>query len=179
MRFEKVSFEQYKKNVWKSLEVELDKLSDIELKEVNDLTKKEYDDIILPKRAYKGSAGYDIYSPVNFSLESGQSIFIWTGIKVHLDANKALFIYPRSSLGIKYKTHLTNTIGLVDADYIFSDNEGHIGISLTNDSKHPNTLVVKKGDRIAQGVIQKYYTVDDDTPSLGRRTGEGFGSSGR
>lgn len=177
MRFEKVSFEQYKRVVLKN--IELDKLSDIEYKEVNELTKKEYDYIILPKRAYKGSAGYDIYSPVNFSLESGQSIFIWTGIKVHLDANKALFIYPRSSLGIKYNLHFKNVIPVIDADYIFSDNEGHIGLQFVNDSTYPNTLVVKKGDRIAQGVIQKYYTVDDDTPSLGRRTGEGFGSSGR
>lgn len=64
-------------------------------------------------------------------------------------------------------------------DYYFADNEGHIGISLRNDSKYDNTLIVNKGDRIVQGIIQKYYTVEDDVPSLGHREGGGFGSSGR
>ena len=64
-------------------------------------------------------------------------------------------------------------------DYALSDNEGHIGISFRNNSPYQNTLKINKGDRIVQGIITKYYTVEDDTPSLGHRKGNGFGSSGR
>ena len=116
MRFEKVSYEQYFKDVTDKMGIkEIGELSDSEINEIHNLLKEEYNNIILPKRAYRGSAGYDIYSPISFSLEAGQSIFFWTGIRVILDANKVLMIYPRSSLGTKYNTVLTNTIGVVDA----------------------------------------------------------------
>ena len=63
--------------------------------------KKIYEDIIMPSRATKFSAGYDFYSPIDFSLENNQSIFIPTGIRCKMNNDIVLLITPRSSLGFK------------------------------------------------------------------------------
>lgn len=135
-----------------------------------------YEDIILPKRATQGSAGYDFFSVMDFSLSPGTSIKIPTGIKVHLDEDKVLLCFPRSSLGFKYKLKLDNTIGVIDSDYINADNEGHIWVSMTNMSPN-NMLYIHKGDKIFQGIIMNFFTVDDDNAD-GIRTG-GMGSTGK
>lgn len=132
-----------------------------------------YEDIKLPHRATKGSAGYDIYSVTDFHLEPGEFIKIPTGINVSLEDDKFLMIVPRSGLGFKYGTYLANTCGVIDADYINSDNEGHIWVKLGTEK----SIDIKKGDAICQGIISKYYVTDDDD-STEERNG-GFGSTGR
>lgn len=137
-----------------------------------------YDDIKLPRRATKFSAGYDIYATIGFELPPGESIKLPTGIKVSLDENKFLIVVPRSSLGFKYRAQLDNTVGIIDADYYNNpNNEGHIWVKITNDSKRGDTLVINKGDAIAQGIILEYIKSDDDDAD-GVRNG-GLGSTSK
>lgn len=134
-----------------------------------------YDEIKLPKRATKYSAGYDFYAPWTIILEPGYSTKIPTGIRVILDEDKFLGIVPRSGLGFKYRLQLDNTVGIIDADYSSSDNEGHIWIKITNDSREGKTLNIQRGEALAQGIIMQYFKTDDDDAD-GIRNG-GFGST--
>ena len=87
-------------------------------------------------------------------------------------------VVPRSSLGFKYRAQLDNTVGIIDADYYNNpNNEGHIWVKITNDSKRGDTLVVNKGDAIAQGIILEYFKTDDDNAD-GVRNG-GLGSTSK
>lgn len=156
MRFHKISKEQYLKD--------------------NMDTLIQYEDIQLPKRATKYSAGYDIYSVKGFSLAPNETILLPTGIKAQLDFDKFILITPRSGQGFKYKVQLYNTVGIIDCDYFDNDNnEGHIWVKLYNDSPEGKTLTVKQGDAICQGIILKYYTVENDIAEDLRNGG--FGST--
>lgn len=167
MKFERISFEQFL-NDYKSVGDCL--LGDDYIK------THLYDTILLPKRATKGSAGYDFFAPYKFTLGAGETIKIPTGIRVILDDDKFLGIYPRSGHGFKYKVQLFNTIGIVDSDYAQSDNEGHIWVKLYNDSPEGKELVVDYGDAFCQGIIQQFFKVDDDDTTEERNGG--FGSTG-
>lgn len=137
--------------------------------------KRVYESIKLPKRATKGSAGYDFYSPCDYTLQANQTIKIPTGIKSRMDIGWVLMIYPRSGLGFKYRLQLNNTVGVIDSDYIESDNEGHIFIKLTNDTNENKVLNVKAGEGFAQGIFMPFgITMDDDVDGI--RNG-GFGST--
>ena len=132
-----------------------------------------YGEISHPKRATAGSAGYDFFAPQEFSLLPNETIKGATGVRVKIDEGWVLKIYPRSSLGFKYRLRLDNTVGIIDSDYYFADNEGHIFIKITNCGDKP--LTVEKGKAFAQGVFVEYgITIDDDATSI--RTG-GFGST--
>lgn len=134
-----------------------------------------YENIKLPKRATSGSAGYDFFSPVDFSLKPGETIKIPTGIRVEIDISWVLKVYPRSGLGFKYRVQLNNTVGIIDSDYYYSDNEGHIFIKITNDSNENKEVSIKAGDGFAQGIFVEYgITVDDNVTEV--RNG-GFGST--
>ena len=137
------------------------------------LSASDYDSVILPKRATSGSAGYDFFAINDFTLNAGETIKIATGIRVKIDCGWVLKIYPRSSLGFKYRLRLDNTVGIIDSDYYYADNEGHIFIKITNCGDKP--LTVEKGKAFAQGVFVEYgITVDDECDGV--RTG-GFGST--
>ncbi len=137
--------------------------------------KDMYDSLMLPARATKGSAGYDIYAPFSFSLAPGTTIKIPTGIRVKMEEDWVLKIYPRSGLGFKFRLQLNNTVGIIDSDYYHSDNEGHIFIKITNDSNEGKTVDVAAGTGFAQGIFLEYgITVDDE--ACGIRNG-GFGST--
>ena len=159
MKFEKISYEQF----------------------LADLDDRWYDydlDIKIPKRATKHSAGYDIYSVFDFELAPGQTILLPTGIKFDCDSDKFLMVVPRSGQGFKYKVQLYNSVGIIDSDYYNNEkNEGHIWVKLYNDSPEGFTLSVKQGEAICQGIISKYYLVDNDS-SEDVRTG-GFGSTSK
>ena len=133
----------------------------------------DYENICLPKRATAGSAGYDFFAPYSFTLAPNQTIKVATGIRVQIDEGWVLKIYPRSSLGFKYRLRLDNTVGIIDSDYFYADNEGHIFIKVTN--LGDKELVVEQGKAFAQGVFVEFgITVDDDCDGV--RTG-GFGST--
>ena len=134
-----------------------------------------YNDIKLPKRATAGSAGYDFYAPFDITLSPGETIKIPTGIRVQMEVNYVLKLYPRSGLGFKYRLQLNNTVGIIDSDYYYSDNEGHIFAKITNDSNEGKTVTINKGDGFMQGIFIEYgITIDDDTTEI--RNG-GFGST--
>ena len=142
-----------------------------------DESKKIYEDIKLPLRATKYSAGYDFYAPFDFTLKPGETIKIPTGIRAKMREDYALFLLPRSGLGFKYRLQLNNTIGLIDADYFYSDNEGHIFAKITNDANEGKVISVKKGEAFIQGVFLSYgITEDDEVNSI--RNG-GFGSTSK
>ena len=129
--------------------------------------------VILPRRATAGSAGYDFFAPEEFTLLPNETAKIATGVRARIDEGWVLKIYPRSSLGFKYRLRLDNTVGIIDSDYFNADNEGHIFIKITNLGDKP--LTVEKGKAFAQGVFVEYgITIDDD--SVDARTG-GFGST--
>lgn len=141
----------------------------------NHIITEIYNYIKLPQRATTMSAGYDIFSPFDFTLEPGETIKIPTGIRCEMEEGWVLKCYPRSGLGFKYRLQLDNGVGIVDGDYYKSDNEGHIFLKMTNDTKEGKTLHVKAGEGIAQGIFVEYgITVDDDVTEV--RNG-GFGST--
>lgn len=161
-KFYKVSFEQFKEG-----------MSDFNLNEEE--IKKIYENLSLPKRATIGSAGYDFYTPVDITLKPGETIKIPSGIRCEMNPAWVLMLFPRSGLGFKYRLQLNNTVGIIDSDYFYSDNEGHIFIKLTNDSNENKTLEVKQGQGIVQGIFMIYgITEDDDVTDI--RNG-GFGST--
>lgn len=137
--------------------------------------RKIYESIKLPKRATAGSAGYDFYAPITIALAAGCSIKIPTGIRVEMENNWVLKCYPRSGLGFKYRLQLNNTVGIIDSDYFYSDNEGHIFAKITNDSNEQKAVEIKAGEGFMQGIFVEYgITVDDDVTDV--RNG-GFGST--
>ena len=83
--------------------------------------------------------------------------------------------YPRSGLGFKYRLQLNNTVGIIDSDYYYSDNEGHIFAKLTNDTNEGKTVEIPAGTGFMQGIFVEYgITVDDEAEGI--RNG-GFGST--
>ena len=129
--------------------------------------------VTIPSRATTGSAGYDFKSPFDFTLKGGETVCVPTGIRIKLKDGFFLAVFPRSGLGFKYKLKLDNTVGIIDGDYYYSDNEGHIMIKMTNCSD--KTLEIKKGQGFAQGIILEYFLTSDDDVKT-KRNG-GFGST--
>lgn len=163
-KFEKVSFEQFKEGYLDCFEAK----SEEQIREV-------YEQLNLPKRATSGSAGYDFFAPVDFSLQPGETIKIATGIRVRMEENWVLKLYPRSGLGFKYRLQLNNTVGIIDSDYYASDNEGHIFAKITNDSNEGKSVTVEAGTGFMQGIFLEYGITEDDDASEVRNGG--FGST--
>ena len=136
-----------------------------------------YDELKLPRRGTAGSAGYDFYSPLDFTLAPGEFIKIPTGVRARIDEGWVLTIYPRSGQGFKYRLQLYNSVGVIDSDYFGAENEGHIQIKIVNANEEGKTLTVRRGEAFAQGVFLPFgITMDDDAADV--RTG-GFGSTDR
>lgn len=163
-KFHKVSVEQF----IEAMRGDFPQYNDQDLRDI-------YEAIKLPARATKGSAGYDFFSPISFSLKPGQTIKVPTGIRAQMEEEFVLKLYPRSGLGFKYRLQLNNTVGIIDSDYFYSDNEGHIMAKITNDSREDKTVEITEGMGFMQGIFLEYgITVDDDASEV--RNG-GFGST--
>lgn len=134
-----------------------------------------YDELVLPRRATAGSAGYDFYSPLDFTLAAGEIIKIPTGIRARMEEGWVLMLYPRSGQGFKYRVQLYNSVGVIDSDYFGAANEGHIHIKIINANREGKTLTVRRGEAFAQGIFLPFgITVDDAAEDM--RVG-GFGST--
>lgn len=158
-KFEKVSVGQFKESCKR------------------DDPEKIYEGIRLPKRATAGSAGYDFFAPYDITLAPGETVKIPTGVRALIENGWVLKIYPRSGLGFKFRLQLDNTVGIIDSDYSKSDNEGHIFIKLTNDSKEGKTVEIPAGTGFAQGIFIEFgITIDDNAEGV--RNG-GFGSTSK
>jgi dUTP pyrophosphatase len=161
----------------------------------------------LPQRATKQAAGYDFAAAEDFTLPSiwrGNFLkLLWqirhqdqvstdeiaaadhvlkpylvpTGIKAYMQPGEYLQLANRSSNPLKHGLVLPNGVGVVDADYYNNPkNEGEIFFQLVNCSTHD--IVIKKGERLGQGIFMPYLQADQDNGGNAERTG-GFGSSGR
>ena len=157
----------------------------------------------IPQRATVGSAGYDIAAAVDTLIPSmwnvllknagiqkildGEEIeankeflkstLVPTGIKAYMPENEYLMLVNRSSNPLKNNLSLPNGIGIIDSDYYNNEkNEVEIFVQLVNYGLED--YIIKKGDRIAQGIFSPYYTADKELDNLGSRMG-GFGSSGK
>lgn len=124
----------------------------------------------MPKRATRNSAGYDICASDECVIEPGKKAVIHTNIRVHMNSDEVLLVYPRSSYGIKRDLMLANSVGVIDADY-----KDEILICYRN--MGTKTAYIAHGDRVAQGIFTKYLkTKDDDSTEV--RSG-GIGSTGK
>lgn len=166
-QFEKVSFEEFAKGFRDCLGQAY----------TDEMILDWYKPIKLPQRATKGSAGYDFYMTINIALHPGNTVKIPTGIRVKMEDGWVLKLYPRSGLGFKYRLQLNNTVGIIDSDYYYSDNEGHIFAKITNDTNEDKTITINEGEAFMQGIFVEYgITVDDDADGV--RNG-GFGSTNK
>ena len=156
-KFEKISFKQFKKDICDDKEL--------------------YNKIELPKRSTSKSAGYDIRSAIDTIIKPGESKVIKTGLKVAMNDDEVFYLYIRSSIGFKYDITLSNSTGVIDADYYNNeDNEGHFSVKLINHGD--KDYKINFGDRVAQGVFMKYLTVDNEEKIDKKRKG-GIGSTNK
>lgn len=132
--------------------------------------------IDLPVKGSTDSAGYDFKSNEFYALNPNDKHIFWTDIKAKLNKGTFLLLVIRSSVGIKQNIRLANTIGIVDSDYYGNkDNDGNIGICLHNYGDE--MIFINRGDRIAQGIVVPYESLDN-VNKINKRIG-GFGSTGK
>ena len=163
-KFEKVSLKQFENDY-------LNSFPELTLNNIRLI----YARIKMPSRATSGSAGYDFYAPFDIELAPGETIKVPTGIRVKIEDGWVLTLYPRSGLGFKYRLQLNNTVGVIDADYYGSSNEGHIYVKLTNDSNENKRVSIKEGEGIVQGIFLPFGITEDDNATAIRDGG--FGST--
>ena len=129
----------------------------------------------LPCYAKGGDAGADLTTTIDLTIAPGQRMLVPTGIAIALPPGYVALVHPRSGLAIKHGLTLLNTPGTVDAGY-----RGEVQCILINHDPQ-ESFSLKRGDRIAQLVIQKVEQVDfievSQLPGSGRGPG-GFGSTG-
>lgn len=132
-------------------------------------------DIPLPAYAQPSDAGADLRSTIDLILEPGERAMVPTGIAIALPEGYAAFVHPRSGLAIKHGLSMVNTPGTIDAGY-----RGEIAVLLINHDR-TEPIAIKRGDRIAQLVIQEVaharFVEVDELPNSVRGSG-GFGSTG-
>jgi dUTP pyrophosphatase len=124
----------------------------------------------IPQRQTPGSAGYDLEAYESVTLYPNEPTLVPTGLTAYMPDDEFLAIYIRSSLALKRGIFLANSVGIIDSDYAGN----HIQIMLINMTNQPQTI--EAGERIAQGIFQKYLTTQNDQPIKEQRSG-GFGST--
>lgn len=175
--FEKVTYEQFLKDCKKLVNY------DVPEKEYEDIIKEAYYSIIMPNRTTDGSAGFDFTCPLPFDgmqLTNPTEMVIPTGIKCFMEPGVVLNGYPRSSIGVKKKIMMCNTVGIIDQDYYNNDsNEGHIMFFLKTIDN--SSIRIDKGERFAQTIFMPYFAAykeyENKYCSLREREG-GYGSTG-
>lgn len=132
---------------------------------------------VLPSYAYEGDAGMDIHALEDVEINPNATVIARTGIKVAIPQGYEIQIRPRSGLSLKSPLRIANSPGTIDAGY-----RDEVGVIIHNSST-TETLGIKKGDRIAQMVLQQVpkikWQLTDNIEAMGTNRGGGFGSSGR
>ena len=145
------------------------------MSEIKVLIQRLDKDLPLPQYAKPGDAGLDVYARIDCTLAPGARALIPTGIAIALPEGYVCLAHPRSGLAVKYGISIVNTPGTIDSGY-----RGEIQINLINHDLQ-NTFEIKRGDRIAQLVFQKFehaqFEEVDVLPDSERGSG-GFGSTG-
>lgn len=142
------------------------------------VSRIENKDFSLPKRSTKNSAGYDFFNPERIEIPpykiGDNPVIVKTGVKAYMMDDEVLLLYNRSSNPKKKKLVIPNSVGVIDSDYYNNeDNDGEMAFTFYNLSDE--TVVLEKGDKLGQGLFQKYLLTDDDSAD-GVRNG-GFGST--
>lgn len=140
----------------------------------------KHPDFDLPKRSTKYSAGYDFIAPEDVHIPGkGIVTYVKTGVKIKLAEDEFLMLCNRSSNPKKKELILINGVGIVDSDYYSNpDNDGEICFAFS--SLNEAGSFIKKGDKIGQGIIQKFIKTENDyasNPTVTRAGG--FGSTGK
>ena len=168
-RFEKVSREQFIKDA-----LVLIKDSEMPLfseKELNAM----YDTIQLPRRKTKGAAGHDFISPFSIYLKPDETVTIPTGIRCCIDEDYVLDLFPRSGQGFKFRLRLNNTVAIIDEDFYYGKDEGHIRVKLSNEGNLNFTC--EKDTAFCQGIFHEYFIAEGNENPEATRDG-GIGSTG-
>lgn len=168
--FEKVSCKQYIADRLTTIDLEAEGMT---LDEFTKIATKEWEQIELPKRGTALSAGYDFHLPYSTAI-GANPILIPTGIRCKIEPGWCLMLFPRSGLGFKYGMSLSNSVGIIDADYYHAQNEGHMMAKMYTRHK---IACLEQGDRFMQGI---FLPIGD--ASNGNSTEErfgGFGSTGK
>lgn len=146
--------------------------------------KKLHPDAVLPKYQTKGASGFDFVAVEDVEIGPGETKLVKTGLSVAVEEGFELQVRPRSGLSLKTPLRVANSPGTVDSDY-----RGEVCIIMTNSSAKQTsghqtsyvTMVIKKGERIAQGVIAPVVQAEivevEDLDETERGAG-GFGSTG-
>ncbi|HJQ69294.1 MAG TPA: dUTP diphosphatase [Blastocatellia bacterium] len=129
----------------------------------------------LPRYRHEGDAGFDLASRIDFVIEPGERATVPTGVALQIPRGYAGFVLPRSGLAARHGIALVNSPGLIDSGY-----RGEIAVVLINTDKR-QAFEIKRGDRIAQLVIQKVEEAairqSSELDETSRGAG-GFGSTG-
>lgn len=131
--------------------------------------------VALPQRAHADDAGVDLCTVVDVSLAPGQRVLVGTGVAVELPAGFVGLVHPRSGLASRLGLTVLNAPGTVDAGY-----RGEIKVCLVNHDRS-NTITLRRGDRIAQLLVQRVVQVsftEVDELASSERGERGHGSSG-
>lgn len=139
--------------------------------------KKLHKDAVIPQYQTTGAAGFDFHAIEDMEIATRQTVLVKTGLSMEIPEGYELQVRPRSGMSLKTKMRIANAPGTVDSDYrgeicIIMENMGMLG-GLPYD--------IKKGDRIAQGVICPVFQatfIEDELNDTERGEG-GFGSSGK
>lgn len=141
-------------------------------------------DAVLPKYATEGSAGFDLSAAEDMVIRAGETVLVKTGLSVEIPVGFEMQVRPRSGTSLKTSLRVANSPGTIDSDY-----RGEVCVIMTNASYVVNGFPVinlgvqiKKGERIAQGVIcpvvQAEFEVVSELSGTVRGEG-GFGSTGK
>ena len=129
----------------------------------------------IPERSTESSAGYDFYAIEDVKILPHNLRVAWTGIKAYMQEDEVLKLYNRSSMAMKKGLMLSDNVAVIDADYYNNPtNEGEIAFMFYNFTGE--IAIIKKGEKLGQGIFEKYMKADNDIHG-GKRTG-GFGSTG-
>ena len=129
----------------------------------------------LPRLETPGAAGFDLAASADVSIAPGEIALIPTGLVIGVPAGHFLGIFARSSTPLKRGLMVANGVGVVDSDYCGPADEVKVQVlNITHERVH-----VRKGDRIAQGVILAFARAEiEDAPRPQAKTRGGFGSTG-
>lgn len=175
--FEKVSFEQFLKDMMSAENVTdehkpfTDDQTNIPYPSYKEYVFEIWKSIPIPQRMTFGAAGYDFYIPKATNISSDAKLFP-TGIRAKINDGWVLMLFPRSGYGTKYGMALSNTTGIIDSDYYFANNEGHIMAKIKSDIPFD----IKQGERFMQGVFLPFGLSMNGNNGV-KRVG-GLGSTG-
>lgn len=151
--------------------------------------KKLHSDAVIPQYQTAGASGFDLHALEDITINPGETKLVKTGLAVAVENGYELQVRPRSGLSLKTPLRVANSPGTVDADY-----RGEVCVIITNtleplmkgyepeDDDRQTFALIKKGDRVAQGVICPVLQVEfEEVKDLNEtdRGSNGYGSTGK